>query len=90
MENQYLHKIDGLGRILLPREVREGLGWETGDILGMRKEDSKLILQLAEKRADPLCAYCGKPERVVSVNGKDICGNCLERIAEALEVEAQA
>ena len=89
MMNLPSQRIDGLGRILLPKGLREGLGWECGDVLSIRKEGGKLILQLLVQQPDPQCAYCGRPDRAVSVNGKDICDSCLEGIAEALEVQAR-
>jgi len=89
MTQQLTQRIDGLGRVLLPRDLREGLDWCKGDLLSVSKGNNKVILQLQEKCPDAKCAYCGKPEREVCINGKDICGNCLERIAEALEIQNQ-
>jgi len=50
--------IDDLGRILLPREIREKFGWEAKDTLDMYYVDSNtLMLRLAEKyQGDNVCS----------------------------------
>jgi len=88
MMQQLTQRIDGLGRVLLPKDLRKELEWDNGDRIAISKENNKVILQLQEKCPDPSCAYCGKPEREVCINGKDICGDCLERIAETLELQS--
>ena len=50
MENNYpIHKIDDLGRVLIPKEVRVALGWEVGNSLALKVEDGTLVLVCIEQ-----------------------------------------
>jgi len=77
-------KIDDVGRIVLPRDLRQQLGWDSGDTLSFDIADDKITLRLLEKNSTPECFYCQKPELEVRVNGKDICADCLEKALEQL------
>ncbi|MCL2674524.1 MAG: AbrB/MazE/SpoVT family DNA-binding domain-containing protein [Defluviitaleaceae bacterium] len=56
------HKIDELGRIMLPHELRELAGLEIGDSILMlyNDETGTIALKLHKKYADSTCALCGK------------------------------
>ena len=55
-----VRKIDELGRIVLPNEVRKALGWDVGDSLAVSydTQDNQLILTFHEKRQGMNCAFC--------------------------------
>jgi len=44
----YKHKIDDLGRILLPKELRSTLGWEIDDTLSLCRVSGTIVLSLEE------------------------------------------
>jgi len=77
-------KIDALGRVVIPRELRARLGWDIGDTLSLCCENGTLAVSLLKKQPAPKCAYCKRPEREVRVNGKDICSRCLEKALEKI------
>ncbi|MCL2377566.1 MAG: AbrB/MazE/SpoVT family DNA-binding domain-containing protein [Defluviitaleaceae bacterium] len=41
--------IDGLGRIIIPRELRSKLDWEVHDIIELSVKGETIIMQLVEK-----------------------------------------
>ena len=45
-KENFLHKIDDLGRVLLPKELRSELGWDTGDILSLCPVSGTLVMIL--------------------------------------------
>lgn len=50
-----VRKIDDLGRVVIPKEVRNSQGWETGHAMEMFMDGNKLVLQSFEdekKRAE--------------------------------------
>jgi len=49
MTEQFEHRIDDLGRILLPAELRKYLNWDKGDVLSIHQENGNVILTLTEK-----------------------------------------
>ena len=50
METNYpVHKIDDLGRVLIPKEIRATLGWNVGNSLSLKVEDGTLVLVCIEQ-----------------------------------------
>jgi len=49
---KYNHKIDDLGRVLLPKELRSTLGWEIGDTLSLCRVSDTIVLSLEENEMD--------------------------------------
>jgi len=73
--------IDDLGRIILPKELRQKQKWVTGDKLSFNlTEDGTVIMKLTEKCPEPKCVICAKAERKVRLSSSDICGDCLEKL----------
>jgi len=84
MERICERKVDELGRIVLPSEVRSKLGWGTGDSVSLYYvDDDKLLLQLLERHPGQRCVFCGVTEAVKTFKEKDICGSCLDTIKKA-------
>lgn len=75
-----VRKVDELGRIVLPIELRRKFDIEVKDSLEIYTEEDKIIL----KKYEPSCVFCGKQEGVVSFNGKNICPECIERLNEMI------
>ena len=71
-----VRKVDELGRIVLPIELRRTLDIDIKDSLEIYVEDSKIIL----KKYEPSCIFCGESENVVAFEDKNICKNCLEKL----------
>ena len=81
MEKLGTKTIDELGRIVLPSEIRAKFDWGEKDALSLYYVDGNtLMLQLAEKYPGQKCVFCGTTEAAKTVNGKDVCGGCLEKI----------
>ena len=62
MECTYTCRIDELGRIVLPRELRKKLGWSLRDTLLLRIDDDTIILKLSKKDLMPNDIFCGAHE----------------------------
>lgn len=58
-------KLDELGRLVLPRELREELGWRMESLC--IKHAGSSVLLTAEH---PRCALCGGCETLAEVSGK--------------------
>ncbi len=71
-----VRKVDELGRVVLPIELRRTLDIDIKDPIEIYVEDSKIIL----KKFEPTCIFCGESENVVSFEEKNICKNCLEKL----------
>ena len=73
-----VRKIDELGRIVLPIEIRKTLDIQQKDALELFIDEDKIILQ----KYQPSCIFCGNTEEIVYFNGKRLCSACIERLKE--------
>jgi len=71
-----VRKVDELGRIVLPIELRRTLNIEIKDALEIYVDGEQIIL----KKYEPACVFCGDARNVENFKGKNICENCLNII----------
>ena len=71
-----VRKVDELGRVVLPIELRRNLGIDERDGLEIFVEDDQIIL----KKYLPSCIFCSNAGDVIQFNGKNVCKNCLEKL----------
>lgn len=71
-----VRKVDNLGRIVVPKELRNTLNIQEGSPLEIYTDDGQIIL----KKYEPDCIFCGEVEGVVNWKGKNICKKCLHEL----------
>lgn len=71
-----VRKVDELGRIVLPIELRRTLEIAERDSLEIYVDGSTVIL----KKYEPACIFCNDAKDVVNYKGRNICRNCLEEM----------
>ena len=71
-----VRKVDELGRIVLPIELRRTLDIAERDELEIYLDDDKVIL----KKYEPSCIFCGNADDVVFFGGKRVCRACIDQI----------
>ncbi len=71
-----VRRVDELGRIVLPIEIRRILDIEERDPLEISLEEDRIIL----RKLQPTCVFCGAKEDLQEYRGKRICRACLESI----------
>lgn len=71
-----LRQIDGLGRIVIPKEIRKNLDMNVKDEVEIYVEDDKIIL----KKHTKTCVFCGTTDNLVELNRKYVCTNCISEI----------
>jgi AbrB family transcriptional regulator, transcriptional pleiotropic regulator of transition state genes len=69
-------RIDQLGRVVVPIELRRTLGIHEGDLLEVSADNGRLILQ----KAAPECALCGRADDLVDLRAKHLCRECVREI----------
>jgi transcriptional pleiotropic regulator of transition state genes len=69
-------RIDQLGRVVVPAELRRMLGIRQGDLLDIRVEDGHLVLL----KIEPECAICGNVDNLVEFHEKHVCKECVRDI----------
>ncbi len=71
-----LRKVDGLGRITLPMELRRTLDISEHDQLEIYLDEDVVVLRKSEKS----CVFCGSTVRLITYNEKYICQDCIETL----------
>ena len=71
-----LRKIDGLGRIVIPMEIRNKLEIAENDPLEIHVEGSSIVL----RKYEPDCTFCGSSRNVVEYKGKNVCEKCISEL----------
>lgn len=69
-----VRKLDKLGRIVIPIELRRTLDIDINDPLEIFV-DGDMVLLRAYK---PLCCFCGSSEELIEYKEKKICKSCVE------------
>ncbi len=65
-------KVDNLGRIVLPKELRDSLEIGTGDALEIFVDGENVVLN----KYEPCCIFCGEASGVWNFKSKNICEKC--------------
>lgn len=71
-----VRRVDDLGRVVIPKELRKCFGIVEGDPLEIYTEGEQIIL----KKYQPACIFCGEANDIVNYKGKNICKKCLKEI----------
>jgi transcriptional pleiotropic regulator of transition state genes len=75
-ETGIVRRVDDLGRIVIPMELRRTLGINVKDPISILVDGDRIILQ---KHQD-VCAICGSPDDVTRVKGRPICADCVRTV----------
>jgi transcriptional pleiotropic regulator of transition state genes len=70
-------KVDDLGRIVLPAEMRKALDIGDGDYLEIVLDDERIVLQKVEDR----CTFCRSTNELRAFHGKQVCARCHRELA---------
>ena len=71
-----VRKIDKLGRLTLPTELRRTFNINERDPVEMFVDDNMIIL----KKFETSCIFCGSTENLKEFNSKSVCAECAKYI----------
>ena len=71
-----VRKVDELGRVVLPAEIRKSMDINIRDSLEIFTDGGRIVLQ----KYQPACIFCGDADEVVFFGDKRICRACLEKL----------
>ncbi|ADQ39723.1 transcriptional regulator, AbrB family [Caldicellulosiruptor acetigenus I77R1B] len=74
-----VRKVDELGRIVLPIELRRTLDIAEKDALEIFVDGDKIIL----RKYEPACIFCGNAKDVIYYKGKNICKDCMDELKKS-------
>lgn len=73
-----VRKVDELGRIVLPIELRRTLGIDIKDSLEISVNGQQIILS----KYEPACIFCGNSKDVLSFKDKKVCPKCAAELGK--------
>ena len=71
-----IRDVDKVGRVVIPKEIRDTLGLAEGSPLEIFVENDTISL----RKYTPSCLFCGSSEDLVSYEDRKICRNCIENL----------
>ncbi|MDX1358760.1 MAG: AbrB/MazE/SpoVT family DNA-binding domain-containing protein [Clostridia bacterium] len=69
-----VRKVDELGRIVVPIELRRSLGIGDRDAVEMFLDENNIII----RKHQPSCVFCGSTNDTVEFKQKIVCKNCID------------
>lgn len=73
-----VRKVDDLGRIVLPKELRKLLHIDERDPLEIFVDNGYIMLQ----KYEPTCIFCGDSNNVNGFKGKNVCKSCIAELSK--------
>lgn len=74
----FIKKIDGLGRIVIPKSVRKSLGVVPGNELEFFVDADAVVL----KKHGTSCIFCGNENDTSMFRDKYVCGDCAKQLGK--------
>ncbi|RKQ85647.1 AbrB/MazE/SpoVT family DNA-binding domain-containing protein [Brockia lithotrophica] len=71
-----VRKIDELGRIVIPSDIRRELGLGERDLVEIAVERDAIVI----RRFEPACVFCGSREDLFEYRGKTVCRRCAQAL----------
>jgi len=72
-----VRKVDELGRIVIPIELRRTLDIDVKDAVEIFVESDRIIL----KKFELSCVFCESSHEITKYKGKNVCQSCLKDLA---------
>ena len=72
-----VRKIDELGRVVIPIELRRTLAIEEKDGLEIYVDSDRIVL----RKYEPACVFCGSMDGVHQFKNKKVCHECREDLS---------
>ena len=76
-----VRRLDELGRIVLPMELRKTLDLKVKDSIEITVEKGAIVL----RKYSQSCVFCGKDTKITDFKAKSICSKCLQEIKSQLD-----
>lgn len=73
-----IRKLDELGRVVIPKEIRNKLNIEEKDPIEIYLDGESIVL----KKYESGCIFCGNTKDLVLYDGKLICKKCVTKLTE--------
>lgn len=69
-------RLDNLGRIVIPSEIRRLFEINPDDYISFSVSENQIILEKVQQ----YCTFCGNDTGLYEINGKYVCADCVYKI----------
>lgn len=69
-------EIDGAGRIVISKDIRNHLNIKAGDMLHIEADNDCITIRKAEQK----CVFCNSSENLKCLMDKYICSDCINKL----------
>ncbi len=76
-----VRKMDELGRVVIPIEIRNQFNIAEKDPVEIYVDGSSIVI----KKYEPNCIFCGNTENLINYNDKLICEDCSKKISKLVK-----
>ena len=74
-----VRKVDELGRIVLPIELRRTMDIAEKDALEIYVEGDSVIL----RKYQAACVFCDSTKEITSFRGRNVCAECIRKLKQS-------
>lgn len=78
-----VRKVDELGRVVIPIEMRNKFGIAVKDPIEIYVDGSNIVL----KKFEQSCIFCGNTDNLTEYKGKLLCNECAKQISKCSKDE---
>lgn len=81
-KTSFVRKVDDLGRVVIPKELRKTLGIDIGTPMAISMEGKRIVMSQYKYS----CVFCGDDTDLQEFRGRMVCAKCREKLrTQALE-----
>ena len=73
-----VRNVDTVGRIVIPKEIRDVMSINEGDPLEIVKVNNEILLRKYNKG----CIFCGEDKGIIEFKGNLVCTECKKSLTE--------
>ena len=77
-ESGIVRKVDPLGRIVIPKELRDVMSINEGDSIEIVKDNNQIVL----KKYHRGCVFCGDDKSIIEFKGMIVCTECKKALVK--------
>jgi AbrB family transcriptional regulator, transcriptional pleiotropic regulator of transition state genes len=70
-------KVDELGRVVLPVELRRALGIAAGDGVDFTLDGGAIVV----RKVETVCTFCGADEELRAFRERQVCSSCTSELS---------
>ena len=74
----HLCRIDKLGRVVIPKQLRDSFDIYPDDAIEIFTDDSSIIL----RKYTESCCFCGSEDNLKGFKGKTVCESCIKELSK--------